>query len=213
MMILFILCVVCVVYFMWRMYNGYAEVVYVESDVDGRRYMIRRGTSKSSVYLKQSANALAEVNARIEKLIKHVQEQYKDDPYKNYFIKKLAQNYNASILSEAAVDERYTTFTVDKQDIHICLRTRDVSEKLYDIDLLMYVVLHELAHLCNYDKSGNPIHGHGSEFVYIFKFLVVESIKLELYRHKDYSKNPQEYCGIMINTSVLPDEKYDFYIK
>jgi predicted SprT family Zn-dependent metalloprotease len=87
--------------------------------------------------------------------------------------------------------------------MHICLRTRDKEENIYDINTLMYVVLHELSHLCNYDKYGNPIQGHGIEFKNIFRFLVEESIKLDIYTHVDYTINPKEYCGIMISTSIL----------
>ena len=67
----------------------------------------------------------------------------------------------------------------------------------------MYVVLHELSHLCNYDKSGNPIQGHGREFKYIFKFLVEESIKIDIYQHTNYAVQPKEYCGIIISSSIL----------
>ena len=108
------------------------------------------------------------------------------------------------ILSEAAIDERYTTYTVDKQDMHVCLRTRDKMENIYDINLLMYVILHELAHLCNYDDLGNPIQGHGSEFKKIFKTLVKESIKLGIYNYQNYNESPVEYCGIIINSHILP---------
>ena len=67
----------------------------------------------------------------------------------------------------------------------------------------MYVVLHELAHLCNYTKNGHPILGHGPEFKFIFRFLVEEAIKLNVYKHTNYSLEPKEYCGIMITTSII----------
>jgi hypothetical protein len=39
--------------------------------------------------------------------------------------------------------------------MRICLRNRDTQEKIYDINLLMYVVLsRELAHVCNYTQAG-----------------------------------------------------------
>ena len=107
------------------------------------------------------------------------------------------------MISEGALDLRYTTYTIDKQDIHICLRTRDKFENIYDIDLLMYVVIHELAHLCNYDKNGSPIIGHGFEFKYIFKFLIEESIKIGIYKYTDYARNPKEYCGMQLSSSIL----------
>jgi hypothetical protein len=129
--------------------------------------------------------------------------KYKTDNDRNYFIEMLKYNYKPSILSEAAVDKRYTTYTVDKQDMHVCLRTRDQQEKLYDVNLLMYVVLHELAHLCNYDRDKNPIQGHGKEFKDIFKFLVKESIDIGIYEYTNYAETPVEYCNIVISSQII----------
>ncbi len=180
----------------------YTEKTYVKSTIDNREYLIRR-VNKTEEFLTESANTLAIINGRIEKLISHLKDNYMNDPSKNYFIKKLDENYNPYILSEAEVDKRYTTYTIDKEDIHICLRTRDDNENLYDINTLMYVLLHELGHLCNYSKEGYPIQGHGPEFRYIFKFLLKESIKIGIYKYVNYSQNPQPYCGIVINSSIL----------
>lgn len=202
-----------VLYFTINMVTTYSETLYINSEIDNKDYIIRRGHTKSEEFLKKSANALAEINVRVTKLIDHLETKYTKDPNRNYFIKKLKENYNSYILSEAAVDERYTTYTVDKQDMHVCLRTRDRSENLYDINLLMYVILHELAHLCNYDRLGNPIQGHGIEFKEIFKLLVIEAIKLNIYQYIDYSETPKEYCGIVISTTILPRFEYDFQMK
>lgn len=196
--------VVCILIFLiYRFVRNYQEIEYITSDIDNKVYMIRRGYSKSKEFLLKSANTLANINNRVEKLIEFLQKNYSDDPNKNYFIKKLRENYNSYMISEGSLDPRYTTYTVDKQDMHICLRTRDQYENIYDIDLLMYVVLHELAHLCNFDKYGSPIIGHGFEFKFIFKFLVEEAIKIGIYKFIDYSRNPQEYCGILIQSSIL----------
>lgn len=202
-----------VLYFTINMVTTYSETLYIQSDLDDKRYIIRRGYTKNETYLKESANTLAEINKRVTKLIDNLSSKFHNDQTKNYFIKKLKENYNPYILSEAAIDERYTTYTVDKQDMHVCLRTRDQVENIYDINLLMYVILHELAHLCNYDNMGNAIQGHGIEFRNIFKLLVVEAIKLNLYEYDDYAENPKEYCGIVISTTILPRFEYNFHIQ
>jgi predicted metal-dependent hydrolase len=179
----------------------YTEVVFVEAN-DKKKYKIRRGTIKSEEYLKESANMLADINSKVEKLILYLEQKYKNDKKRNYFIRILKRNYNHSILSEAAIDNRYTTYTVDKKDMHICLRTRDKYENIYDINVLMYVVLHELAHFGNYDKEGNAIQGHGKEFRDIFKLLVSEAIEIGVYEYRNYYSKPAEYCGIIINTAI-----------
>lgn len=192
-----------VVYIVYNMIYVYSEIVYVTADLDGKTYMIRRGNNHTETFFKESANALAAINQRMEKLISHLDKNYSSDSSKNYFIKKLKQNYNPYMISEAAVDPRYTTYTVDKQNMHICLRTRNAEEKVYDMNTLMYVVLHESAHLANYSPDGSAIIGHGSEFKMVFKFLVEQSIKLGLYNYIDYANIPQSYCGIVINSNIL----------
>lgn len=211
--VLLLIAFVLVLYFTVNMVTTYSETLYIQSDIDSKRYIIRRGHTKNEGYLKESANTLAEINSRVTKLIDHLSKKYDRDPKRNYFIKKLKENYNPYILSEAAIDERYTTYTVDKQDMHVCLRTRDKMENIYDINLLMYVILHELAHLCNYDDLGNPIQGHGPEFKNIFKLLVIEAIRLKLYDYVDYSETPREYCGIVISTTILPRFEYNFHMQ
>lgn len=199
--LIFIVVIVLLVLFIGKLYFNFKESAYIKSDHDDNHYLIRNASEKSEDYLKGSANTLAEINSRVERLISHLEQH---DNYKNvFFVKKLRQGYKPSIISEAAVDERFTTFTVNKQEMHICLRTRDEHKKLYDINLLMYVVIHELAHLCNYDDFGIPIHGHGREFKNIFKILTEESINIGVYTYTDYTKKPQEYCGIMINSSII----------
>jgi hypothetical protein len=173
--------------------------------------MIRRGRSKPMSYLKDSANMLSDINYRVEKLIKHLKEKYENDPMMIYYIKKLDEQYDSSIISEAAIDTRYTTFTVDKKDVHICLRTRDNKEKMYDINLLMYVVLHELAHMCNYDIKGNAITGHGREFIDKFKILVSEAINIGVYKYTDYNETPQEYCGMLLSSTIIPKNRLLVY--
>lgn len=196
--ILIIIAVILVIYFIFIRYN---EVTTFKSDLDDNYYIIRRG-NKDDKYLRESANVLSEINRRIEKLIKHLDANYNNsDNY--YFIKKLKNNYSPSVLSEAAIDSRYTTYTINKEEMHICLRTRDINEHMYDINLLMYVVIHELAHLCNYDKNGYPIQGHGEEFRMIFKFLLTESIKIGIYQYENYNTNPKQYCGVVLSSSIL----------
>jgi hypothetical protein len=206
--ILFFITIVILVIYIIMNINS-TETLYIESNIDNNKYLIRRGKLKTNEYLQESANTLAEINKRVVILIDYLDSKYKDDFSKNYFIRKLKSNYNPNILSEAAIDKRYTTYTIDKSNMHVCLRQRDSIEKVYDINLLMYVILHELAHLCNYNIHGEAIQGHGEEFRSIFKFLIIESIKIGIYNYEDYTEIPKEYCGIIINTTILPREQFN----
>jgi len=201
--IVIVLVIVFILYFLWNNYYIFNENVYVISKIDNRKYLIRRGKNKSVYFLQHSADTLAEINRRIEILINILDRKYSTDGDKNYFINHLKKNYNFDKLSEAAYDPRYTTYTVNKDEMHICLRTRDTNENIYDINLLMYVILHELAHMCNYNKNSIPIQGHGIEFKYIFSILVQEAINADLYVYQDYRKQPAEYCGIELNSTII----------
>lgn len=197
-----ILIIVCIIIF-YSINKSYNENVYKKSDTDNNTYLIRIGNNKSEQFLNESVNTLAEINRRVLLLIDYLYEKYKYDHEKNYYIYHLKQNYHADKISEAAYDLKSTTYTVNKHDMHICLRTRDKNEILYDINLLMYVVLHELAHMCNYSKSGQPIIGHGHEFKQIFHFLVIEAINIGVYDYENYNESPKEYCGMVLNTQIL----------
>jgi predicted SprT family Zn-dependent metalloprotease len=179
------------------------EVSYIKSTIDNKVYMIRRGQTKSPEFLQQSADTLAKINARVQKLIEHLDTIYSKDSTKNYFITKLKNNYNPYMISEAAIDKRYTSYTINKKNMHLCLRTRDQYEQVYDINLLMYVTLHELAHVSNYNQNGYSIEGHGEEFKMIFGFLVKEAINIGIYQYENYTRNPKEYCGIVLNSNII----------
>lgn len=188
-----------VVSIVFLFYKKYVEVSYVKSNVDNNHYIIRNNYEKFKV--QENADILAEINKRIESLISHL--IMSSESHSRYLGNRLRSVYNHKVISEAAFDTRYTTFTIDKQDMHICLRTRDDHKHAYDINILMYVVLHELAHMVNYNQNNEPIIGHGREFQKIFKLLVKEAIVSGIYIYQNYKTNPQEYCGITINSNIL----------
>jgi hypothetical protein len=189
----FLIAVVIVLLIILLHYYYSKETKWVKSDLDNNWYLIK-GSKLTSEQMIENANTLAEINRRVVLLIDHTKDIYP----------KLQELYNPKNLTEAAIDDRYTTFTLDKRDIHVCLRTRNDHQHLYDIDRLMYVVIHELAHMANWDRvTGQPIIGHGKEFISIFRDLVKRSIRLKIYNYRDYKESPVEYCGIIINSNVV----------
>ena len=45
--------------------------------------------------------------------------------------------------------------------------------------------------------------GHNEEFMENFKFLLNSAIESKLWKKIDYSKHPEEYCGILIRENIL----------
>jgi hypothetical protein len=184
------------------LFSGFSETKKVTSTVDNNAYVLRN-KYKTASEMQKSADTLAEINARVLRLIDHIVTTYANDPKKADIGRRLRTSYKKNTLSEAAVDVRYTTYTIDKQDIHICLRTRNEQHELYDMNVLMYVLIHELAHMANYDSNGNPILGHGKDFMRVFKFLTKEAVAIGVYQYRNYAAQPQEYCGMTITSNVL----------
>ena len=151
--------------------------------------------------LVESANTLAKINENILILIKYLGENQPQHPVTKFLIK----NYQSKILQETIPESGLISYTENKSTINMCLRSRDADNKIYNVNILTYVVLHELAHFCNYNWIGFPIIGHGNEFRKIFKFLVENAIKCKIYIFDDYRVAPKDYCGLTLRTNIIPE--------
>ena len=94
------------------------------------------------------------------------------------------------------IREADSSFTEDKSVIYLCLRDKDTGQP-YDMNTLIYVILHELAHLLNKDN-----YGHTPEFYDIFNKLLCKAEKEGIYD----STKPREkwYCGVDISDIEMP---------
>lgn len=80
-----------------------------------------------------------------------------------------------------------SAYTENKAVITICLKNPETDE-YYDMNTIMYVALHELAHIVS--KS----HGHTDEFKNNFTDLLRKGAKLGIYNPR--KAIPETYCGI-----------------
>ena len=69
--------------------------------------------------------------------------------------------------------------------------------KIVDTNTMMFVAIHELAHLMT--KS----IGHTPEFWNNMKYLLQKAIKIGIYTAVDYKSKPVPYCGTTITDSPL----------
>ena len=118
--------------------------------------------------------------------------------YKKY-IEQLNRNFSEkdTIIYENSTDPEYTSYSVNKgEELVFCLKSRKTG-KPHDIDLMMYVAIHEMAHI------GCPEQGHTPLFNKIFAFLLREAINIGLYNYTNYGINPIEYCGMELSTSII----------
>lgn len=171
--------------------NRNSDVHYEISTFDNRSYLVRNLDDK-----KDAANLLAKVRKNMEDLCQSLKTQYPEDDSVNTLLRK----FNPDRISETEKGSKYTSYSLNKgEKIVLCLRARDNTEKLIDINTLMFVALHELAHIMT--KSV----GHKREFWKNFKFLLKNAIGLNMYKHEDYNNNPKKYCGITITDTPMND--------
>lgn len=164
--------------------------------VDGTTVYVRDGEDKE-----RSAKLLNDLSNRMFKLrnyLVHNIENFSNSDKKDY-IELLKVNFTKSRtkIYETDFNSSYTSYAVNKgEELVFCLRCKPSGE-LHDINLLMYVAVHEMAH------TACPENGHTPLFNKIFKFMLEEAVKIGLYKYEDYSRNPVVYCGMRLYTNIL----------
>jgi hypothetical protein len=176
---------------LFRLYDIYFNnLTYVKSNMDGRKYKVRNIKTKD-----KAADLLAELRNRLERLYEHLKNKYGND---NQCVKLIKKRFKPNKISETPEHSRNTSYSVNKgEKLVFCIRPRDKREELHEINLLMFVAIHELAHV------GSISIGHNDEFYNNFIFLLKESIKIGVYQKIDFDRNNKEYCGMTITSSPI----------
>lgn len=166
---------------------------YVKSSIDNNEYIVRDLKDNT-----RAADMLAIIRKRLNTLAHYLNENKKTQYKENErYINQLYRRIQDSEITESSEDSVYTSYSVNKgEQIVFCLRSKETN-KLHDINLMMYVALHELAHVAT------PEYGHTPLFKKIFAFLTSEAIKLNLYEKIDFGKTPVKYCGLKITDSIV----------
>jgi predicted metal-dependent hydrolase len=112
-------------------------------------------------------------------------------------IDQLMKNYNSDRITEISPLNLtgVTAYSENKRKLVLCLRKKIAvggKYELHDENTIMYVVLHEMAHMMNDQWGHDPI------FWKLFKFLLINADEAGLYKPVDYSKNPIVYCGLKL---------------
>lgn len=91
-------------------------------------------------------------------------------------------------ISENDDFSEFKAFTLNKDDIRLCLKTQDINT-------LMFVAMHELSHAFCRDT------GHTDEFWNLFSTMIQKAISLGLYEYQDFQRTPEAYCGDTISST------------
>ena len=162
------------------------DMSYVKSTVDDNSYLVRNLPDKL-----EAANRLAEVRSRILRLMTHFKQSKTD----NQIALDILKNFDAdpTRFSESTPDSTYTSFTLNKgEKIHVCLRQKNSSQDLVDVNILTFVTLHEVGHI------GTREIGHTPLFWNNFAWILKQAEELGIYEFQNFAEQPVPYCGISI---------------
>lgn len=179
-------------YLIWDTYFS-NEVEYVTSSIDQQSYLVRSLPDKQ-----EAADLLSQIRTKLEKFVEHLQKQFAEDER----VKQIKENFRSDKISEGSDSTKYTSYSINKgEKIVLCIRSRDEQKKLVDLNTMMFVVLHEIAHI------GTKSIGHTPEFWDNFKWILKEAVNTGIYKSQDFNNKPVEYCGIQITDNPLNSGK------
>jgi hypothetical protein len=166
---------------------------------DGNTYNVHNFSDAGT-----AANILAYINKVLVQLIAHLKYKYigvgynkkllLNNKYTNA-VNNILMRYNPdNLIENSPVDKADTSYTLNKGSmIAFCLREKGNNNYIHDINTLIFVAIHELAHVAvDFD-------GHPTEFWAMFKWLLMEAEEGNIYISKDYSLLPVHYCGMDVD--------------
>jgi len=173
------------------------DMAHVESSVDGKRYLVRNLPDKQ-----KAADCLARTREKMLRLMKFIQQSHPDKP----IVKQILKNFDAAPerFSESTPDATYTSYSVNKgEKVFMCLRQRNAREELVDENIITFVAIHEMSHICTTEI------GHTPTFWNNFGWLLARAEELQIYTFTDFAAHPVEYCGIHITDQPTYDKEKD----
>jgi hypothetical protein len=175
--------------------GGPGNLVDVKSAKDGNVYAVQDLPNKQ-----KAADMLAQIKANIHKIV----EYYKQSEFaSDKPTQLLVERFNSENIMENSMTSSDTSYSENKgQKIVLCLRdkTRPPEYPFVPLNTVMFVVLHEMAHLMTEQLTTGK---HTTEFWANFRRLLEDASKIGVYEPVNYSRTPVEYCGMTITDSPL----------
>lgn len=173
----------------YYIYNYYTNIglMKVKSKIDNEEYTVQIRDDSL-----EAANLIAKIREKLVVLMEHLEKSYSLNDERVRLLKK---NFRPDRLKEGVDTPGYTSYSINKgEQIVLCLRSND---KLVDLNTMLFVVLHEFAHL-----STESV-GHTEEFWDNFRWILEESINIGIYTKQEFKVKNVEYCGMTITSSPL----------
>jgi len=172
--------------FVLYQYHYYSKIEKVVSTIDNRNYEVQIKDDAQ-----EAANLIAQIREKLIIITDHLIKSYPDEDR----TMRLKKNFRPDNIKEGIDNPEFTSYSVNKgEQIVLCLRSHN---KLMDLNTMIFVVLHELAHICTLSI------GHTTEFWDNFKWILEEAINIGIYKKQDFKLNNVDYCGMKITDSPL----------
>jgi len=160
------------------------NVTYVTSRFDNRKYLVY-----NMRYKQLAADTLSKVRNNLHNLCVKLHKKYPEDER----ISRMNMKFNPDAIVETDPNSKHTSYSINKgEKMVLCLRSRDGKDRMVKENVIMFVALHELAHIMTVSV------GHTKEFWDNFEFLLREATVMGYYQEIDFNNAPHEYCGVKI---------------
>jgi hypothetical protein len=169
------------------------NTVYIETNI-GNKLFIRPDEK-----IKDKTILLSQIVENMFKLKNYLYININNYPDFKEYIKQLNENLNEekTLIYETDPNSDLTSYSVNKgEELSFCLISKKNND-IHNLNLLIYVALHEMAHIAC------PEIGHGPLFKKIFKFLTEIAIEIGIYNKINYNIEPVEYCGMILSSSII----------
>jgi hypothetical protein len=160
---------------------------------DGRQYDMQNLPNKE-----EAVRLMASIKSNLMKLRDHYSSEpalAADPP-----VKRFLERFSTDVFMENDMQSKDTSYSENKgQKIVVCLRdkTKAPHYPLIDQNTIMFVVLHEMAHLMT------ETIGHTQEFWTNFRRILGDAVQIGIYQQVNYASKPTPYCGMTITDSPL----------
>lgn len=194
MIFIIIILIFIIIYNCYNKYLQNIDLLIIEG-LDGNQYYVRDQQDKN-----EAVKILSDLRQNLKKLINFIEENSAND--KEYHIYKdninsIKNKIDEVVIKETPSNSSYTSYSVNKgEELYLCIRSKNTN-KIHNINDLLYVAIHEVAHI------GCPDIGHTDLFFKINLYLLKKAVEFNLYKYDNYNNKPREYCGINLNNTLL----------
>ena len=169
--------------------RGPSNLTTVQSG--GKQFQVQNLPDKEA-----AARLMGKIQSNLEKLIEHYQSDTAKmaDPRVNALITR----FKPENMCENDLNADSTSYSENKgEKIVVCLREKTPNNPLIDENTIMFVILHEMAHLMT------TTVGHTTEFWTNFRIILQDAVQCGIYTPVNYAQKPTGYCGMTITDSPI----------